>query len=232
MYRYIAMCHQQYVAPAVDTRGFRFYVALMTTGTDWPALYRANVEALAGLAGDLSNEQLSTRVPATPDWDVHDLLSHMAGGAADLVHDRMDGAPSSEWTASHVTQRSARSAAELAQELRDNANDVAAKVAETERPVIVWDLVVHHADLHEALGLGAMPEELWAPVLEAAAAMRLGEESGQVRSATSGYELFRALFSRRSRGQLAGWDVPGYDGDRLADLGIFGAREDDQPVPA
>lgn len=200
--------------------------------TDWPALYRANVEAVAGLAGDLTTAQLSARVPATPDWDVHDLLSHMAGGASDLVHDRMDGAPSSEWTEAHVTERSARTAAELAQELRDNADGVAAKVAETERPVIVWDLVVHHADLHEALELGPLPEELWKPVLEAAAAMRLGEDSDQVRSATNGYELFRALFSRRSRGQLAGWDVPGYDGDRLAELGIFGAREDDQPVPA
>lgn len=216
----------------MDTKGFRFYVSLMTTGTDWPALYRANVEAVTGLARDLSNEQLSTRVPATPDWDVHDLLAHLAGGAADLVHDRMDGAPGPEWTQSHVTSRSARTAAELAQELHDNADGVAAKIAETDRPVMVWDLVVHHADLHEALELGAMPEELWAPVLEAAAAMRLGGNGSQVRSATSGYELFRALFSRRSRGQLAGWDVPGYDGDRLAELGIFGAREDDQPVPA
>ena len=216
----------------MDTKRFRSYVSLMTPDTDWPALYRANVEAVTGLAADLSNEQLSARVPATPDWDVHDLLSHMAGGAADLVHDRMDDAPSTEWTERHVTSRSARTAAELAQELRDNAEGVATKVAETDRPAIVWDLVVHHADLHEALGLGAMPADLWAPVLEAAAAMRLGEDTDQVRSAAADYELFRALFSRRSRGQLAGWDVPGYDGDRLAELGIFGPREDDQPVPA
>ena len=200
--------------------------------TDWAALYRANVEAVAQLAGDLSSEQTSARVPATPDWDVHDLLSHMAGGAADLVHDRMDGAPSPEWTQKHVTERSARSPRDLAQELRDNAEGVAAKLADVERPAIVWDLVVHHADLHEALGLGAMPESLWAPVLEAVASMRLGEDAAQVQSAAPSYELFRALFSRRSRGQLAGWDVPGYDGDRLAELGIFGAREDDQPLPA
>jgi uncharacterized protein (TIGR03083 family) len=200
--------------------------------TDWAALYRANVEAVAGLAGDLSNEQLSARVPATPDWDVHDVLSHMAGGASDLVHDRMEGAPSPEWTQAHVTERSARSPKDLAQELRDHADGVAAKLADAERPAIVWDLVVHHADLHEALGLGAMPEDLWLPVFEAVASMRLAEDAEQVRAAAPSYELFRALFSRRSRGQLAGWDVPGYDGERLAELGIFGAREDDQPVPA
>jgi uncharacterized protein (TIGR03083 family) len=200
--------------------------------TDWAALYRANVEAVAGLTGDLSNEQLSARVPATPDWDVHDVLAHMAGGASDLVHDRMEGAPSPEWTQAHVTERSARSPEDLAQELRDHADGVAAKLADAERPAIVWDLVVHHADLHEALGLGAMPEDLWLPVFEAVASMRLAEDAEQVRAAAPTYELFRALFSRRSRGQLAGWDVPGYDGDRLAELGIFGAREDDQPVPA
>ena len=200
--------------------------------TEWGALYRANVEAVAGLADDLSNEQLSARVPATPDWDVHDVLAHMAGGASDLVHDRMDGAPSPQWTERHVTERSARSAEELAAELRSNAAAVAAMLADAERPAIVWDLAVHHADLHEALDLGAMPEELWRPVLEAAVAMRLGPDASQVRGAAPDYELFRALFSRRSRGQLAGWDVPGYDGDRLAELGIFGSRDDDQPVPA
>ncbi len=206
------------------------YVACMST--DWAGLYRANVEAVTGLASDLSNEQLSARVPATPDWNVHDVLSHMAGGASDLAHDRMDGAPSSEWTQRHVSERSARSPQELAQELRDHADAVAAKLADAERPAIVWDIAVHHADLHEALDLGEMPESLWLPVLEAVAAMRLGEDADEVRSTAPSYELFRALFSRRSRGQLAGWDVPGYDGDRLAGLGIFGVREDDQPVPA
>lgn len=29
------------------------------------------------------------------------------------------------------------------------------------RPAIVWDIVVHHADLHEALGLPALAPQLW-----------------------------------------------------------------------
>ena len=99
-------------------------------------------------------------------------------------------------------------------------------------PAIVWDIAVHHADLHEALGLGVMPEELWRPVLDAVLALRLGDEADGVRTGASDYELFRALFSRRSRSQLGGWEIPGYDADRLAGLGIFGPREDDQPVPA
>ena len=44
------------------------------------------------------------------------------------------------------------------------------------------------------------------------------------------YELFRALFSRRSRAQLAAWGTP-FSPDELDAICIFGPREDDQPVP-
>ena len=42
------------------------------------------------LAGALDAEQLSRRVPATPDWTVHDVLAHLAGSPADLLS-RPDG---------------------------------------------------------------------------------------------------------------------------------------------
>ena len=42
------------------------------------------------------------------------------------------------------------------------------------------------------------------------------------------YELFRALFSRRSRGQIAAWAGDAVDPDQVC---VFGARDDDQPVP-
>ena len=45
-----------------------------------------------------------------------------------------------------------------------------------------------------------------------------------------GYELFRALFSRRSRVQMQAWGLP-LSPDQLDELCIFGPREDDQPVP-
>lgn len=44
------------------------------------------------------------------------------------------------------------------------------------------------------------------------------------------HELFRALFSRRSRTQMQSWGVE-VDSDRLDEMPIFGPREDDQPVP-
>jgi len=53
--------------------------------TNWGEVYRANIDAVTGLAEGLSTEELSTRVPATPDWTVHDVLAHLAGSPADAL---------------------------------------------------------------------------------------------------------------------------------------------------
>ncbi len=44
------------------------------------------------------------------------------------------------------------------------------------------------------------------------------------------YELFRAVFSRRSRSQMQAWGLS-RSPEQLDGLCIFGPREDDQPVP-
>lgn len=198
--------------------------------TDWAAVYRANIGAVTALAETLSNEQLSLRVPASPDWTVHDVLAHLAGGPADLLHDRMDDAPSPAWTARHVDERAARTPQDLVAEMRGNLDAVVATLEGNDRPALVWDCSVHHADLHEALGEGAPPEEMWRPVLEAIGPRILGESSPEV-SGVPDYELFRAFFSRRSRTQMRGWGTA-LDSATLDGLCIFGPRDDEQPVPA
>ncbi|HEY0951590.1 maleylpyruvate isomerase family mycothiol-dependent enzyme [Nocardioides sp.] len=194
----------------------------------WGGLYRAHVDAVTALAEGLSPEQLRAPVPATPAWTVHDVLAHLAGAASDAVTGRVDGAPGPEWTARHVAERSVLSVADLVEELRTHRDAVADATAGDPRPAIVWDIAVHHADLHEALGLGELPEPLWAPVLAAAAATRLG--TAGVPADVDPYELFRALFSRRSRAQMQAWGLP-VSPEQLDELCIFGPREDDQPVP-
>ncbi len=92
----------------------------------------------------------------------------------------------------------------------------------------MWDIAVHHADLHEALGLGLMPDRLWAPVLAGVAPMQLG--TAGLPEDVDHYELFRALFSRRSRTQMQTWGLP-LSPEQLDELCLFGPREDDQPVP-
>ena len=196
--------------------------------TDWGDLYRANVSAVSALASGLDDSQLATMVPGSPDWTVHDVLRHLAGGPADAINDRMDGAPGPEWTARHVSERSDRPVTDLVDEMQANQDAVAASTVDNPRPAIVWDVAVHHADLHEALGLGVLPEPMWAPVLAAVAPMKFG--TAGVPEDLDDYELFRALFSRRSRTQMQSWGLP-LSPEQLDDLCIFGPREDDQPVP-
>jgi uncharacterized protein (TIGR03083 family) len=197
--------------------------------TDWGEVYRANIAAVTALAQGLSTEELSRNVPATPDWTVHDVLAHLAGSPADALSGRMDGAPGPDWTERHVGERAAHTTDDLLAELRGSVDAVVASLDGNDRPALVWNAAVHHADLHEALDRGAPPEQMWRPVVEAMTPM-LGENAAAL-AGVPDYEKFRMLFSRRSRGQVAGWGT-GLDQDTLDALAVFGARDDDQPVPA
>lgn len=203
----------------------------MTTGTttDWGAIYRANAAAVAALARDLTADQLAIPVPASPAWTAHEVLAHLAGGPADAVTGRMDGAPGPEWTARHVSERVHLTVADLTEEMLSHQDAIAESTVGNPRPAIVWDIAVHHADLHEAFDRGVPPEELWRPVLDAVAPMMLGP-TGVDAAAVAPYELFRGLFSRRSRSQLAAWGLP-LSAEQLDGICVFGPREDDQPVP-
>lgn len=213
------------------------------TDTDWGAFYERGVTAVADLPVD---PVLELPVPATPAWTVHQVLAHLAGVASDRLEDRMDGAPTPEWTARHVGEREGRTSAALVAELQQHAPQIAERLAGSPRPAQAWDLAVHLADLHEALELGRPDPEHWEPVLGPVATMCLGELAVAVVAdgdrygaadpdapvvEVAGYELFRALFSRRSRTQMAAWAAPHLSPEQLDALPVFGPRDDDQPVP-
>jgi hypothetical protein len=197
--------------------------------TDWGDLYREHVAAVSALAGGLTEEQLHVHVPGTPAWTVYDVLAHLAGGSSDAVTGRMEGAPGPEWTARHVSERRGLPVSELVAELQSHEDAIVESTVDNPRPAIVWNIAVHHADLHEALDLGLLPERLWMPVLAGAASTKFGTVG--LPEEIDRYELFRAIFSRRSRAQMQAWGLP-LSADQLDDLCIFGPREDDQPVPS
>lgn len=194
--------------------------------TDWGALYLDQVRRVSVLVTALPDDQLALRVPATPAWTVRDVVAHLAGGPATILADDADDAPQPSWTARHVAARAGTPVAELLDELNANAASVAQRFGGSSRPAIVWDLVVHHADLREALGLP--PEPGWEPVLAAV----VGAFDGLPTDGVSPYELFRAAFSRRSQRQLDSLFGGVVEPGRLRDVGIFGPRDDDQPVPS
>jgi hypothetical protein len=194
--------------------------------TDWGAVYRDHVAAVGALAPTLTDEQLAAAVPGTPAWSVHEVLAHLAGAATDAVTGRMDGAPSPEWTSRHVRERAALPVDELIDELRARQDAIAESVVDNPRPALVWNIAVHHADLHEALGLPRMPDHLWMPITEA-----MAPRAPHLVDRVPPYELFRGFFSRRSRAQMQAWGT-GLTADELDEVCLFGPREDDQPIPA
>jgi uncharacterized protein (TIGR03083 family) len=195
--------------------------------TDWGEVYRANVNAVTALAEGLPDEQLATRVPATPEWTVQEVLAHLCGSPADGLSGRMDGAPGPEWTGRHVAERATHSVADLVAELRGSVDAVRESLADNDRPALVWNAAVHHADVHEALGKGAPPAPMWQPVVEAMTPS-LGDHAAALAGVPE-YEKFRMFFSRPSRSQTAAWGT-GLDQETLDGFSIFGPRDDDQPI--
>lgn len=218
-------------------------------------IYRNARTRISGLAGALGREQATAPVPATPGWTVHELLAHVVGVAADVSNGRMDGAPGDAWTARHVGERRDRPVDELLAEW-DHVGPVVERSLPEQHilgPNPVADVICHEADLHEALGLPRVDREHWEPFLDLMMlflrkrlrdnmTLLIRDEQGQQWSCGSGepatllradgYELLRAAFSRRSRRQIAAWDwtrTPA--GQTIERIGLFGPRDDDQPIP-
>jgi hypothetical protein len=195
--------------------------------SDWGDLYREHVADVSAMAADLTDEELATTVPATPEWTVGRVLCHLAGGAHDALTDRMDDAPGPAWTARHVGERDGRPLGAVLAELQANQDAVAAWLEGSPFPALVFDISVHHADLHEALGKPRLADHLWRPVLDA---MRPRLDASLFENA-SDYEVYRGLFSRRSRAQMQAWGTA-LSAEELDGICVFGPREDDQPIPA
>jgi len=193
--------------------------------TDWVKVYSDGVDAVADVVTGLTPAQLTTVVPATPEWTVEQLLAHLAGTAADVTTGQVDGAPGDAWTARQVNERRDAETSELLAELRGTRPAMTEIIQANDRPAVVWNLVVHLADLTEALQRPSPPEQLWLPIVEA-----LRPRVPESLAGADDYELFRALFSRRSRDQLA--VMAGGSDPALDDVGLFGPRMDAQPIPA
>lgn len=196
--------------------------------TDWGVVFRACTDRLVELGSSLTEEQLATTVPATPSWTAREVLAHLAGGPSSILAGDADDAPSPAWTERHVTARADTPVAELLAEVGATVDPVCAMLADGGRPIIVWDRSVHLADLHEAFGLSRPAADTWEPVVEAVRPRlaRILDDAD-----APAYELFRGYFSRRSQRQLRDL-FPGASAEQLADVGVFGPREDDQPHPA
>lgn len=104
------------------------------------------------LAGRLSDGQLALRVPACPDWTVHDLLAHMVGLGADVVAGNEVDDHNEDWTRAQVEHRRGRPTAAVLDEWRGLTEPLRAWMREHgTRPL--GDVVIHEQDLRGAVGV-------------------------------------------------------------------------------
>lgn len=211
--------------------------------SDFGAAYLDSKQALCELVAGLSSDELSRRVPATPEWSVKDLFAHVVGIATDFSTGNIAEVGQPQWTQSQVDSRSSLSVAELIEEWDPTAEQVAGAM-EHIHPAMAGltlaDLVVHEHDLRNAVENHANregpPVELslntyarWAnrrfkekdyPAVEVRSGgntwnVGVGETKATVEAPP--FEMFRALAGRRTDDEVRGFTWTG-DSETLVPL--------------
>jgi uncharacterized protein (TIGR03083 family) len=207
---------------------------------DPASLYDTLRRSFVRFVGELSDEQRSTPVPATPAWTVIDVLAHVVGITADLNHGNFGQTTPDEWTAAQVETRRGRSVGELGAEWDSEAPTFVEGLrllGYSFGAHYVGDLLHHVADVRHALGLPPPPDDdtllvatdfylesfdedlrSTAPgaVVVTAGAERHEVGRGEIVAELDAprFEAFRALGGRRSERQIRDLDWRG-DLDRV-----------------
>lgn len=203
---------------------------------------------------DLDDAALARVVPACPGWTAHELLCHVVGLGADVLDGDEPDDHNEGWTAAQVDARRDRPTRDVLAEWADVAARLPAWMREHgSRPL--GDVVIHEQDLRGAVGApgardsgglvlvrGWMADRLGATLADTDLPPLVMESTDDTWSWASapgdpgvvlrapGFDLFRAVTSRRTAAQLRGWttsgDVAPYL-DAFAGLGPL----PDQPLP-
>lgn len=209
------------------------------------AAWRGTVDRVCDLVLEAGDERMGATVPACPDWTARDLLSHMVGLGASVLADDEPGDHGAAWTDKHVADRRDRTTEELVAEWRALADDLQAHMREHgTRPL--GDVVIHEHDLRGALGEPGAHDHPGLVMIRSAMLQRLasgidrlpplGLDAGDwtwtsdgsdvadapVLLRADGFELHRALVTRRTAEQLRGWTVRGDVGPYLDALAWLG----------
>ncbi|GAB2854173.1 maleylpyruvate isomerase family mycothiol-dependent enzyme [Lentzea nigeriaca] len=196
-------------------------------------IYREARQRIVGLTMGLSADELARVVPACPEWTVHQLIAHLAGGASDLVNGRMEGAPGTEWTARHVAERENVPADDLLQQW--NAAGTRIDAMERIPHQLAFDAITHEADLRAALGRERLPDSVWFPTLvwmvpRVLPGVTFKTDLGVIGDGPAtieagAFDLWRAFFGRRSRRQMQAW--PSSDPALVEKIPFFPTRDTD-----
>ncbi len=150
-------------------------------------------------------------VPACPEWNLCQLVSHLVGVPEDILTGNMDGVTTPEWTGAQVARHAGKSLYELADSYEATGavfNDVLPMIPEPANSQMVMDAVTHEHDLREALGnddaRDSMAVEVALGWIRFAFSERLTGVTFDPFSADDlePYELLRSLTGRRSTAEM------------------------------
>ncbi len=196
---------------------------------EWQAAY----ERVRTLVAEAEPPALEEPVPACPGWRGRELLAHMVGLGADVVAGDEPDDHNEGWTQAQVDDRADRTPAQLLEEWDATAPRLVTWMrGRGTRPLN--DVVIHEQDLRGALGRPGGRGSQGLAMVRQVMAGRLGAkveglpplalvatdedwswcshgpvDDAAVRLEASGFDLGRALVSRRTPQQLASWAVTG-----------------------
>ncbi len=198
---------------------------------DSAAAYANARQRICALLRDQGRATAHQRVPACPEWNVHDVLAHLVGVTDDALSGRLDGASTDPWTAAQVDKRRHRSLPELLEEWEETGPRLDEAIAGIGAAAnqLVFDTATHEHDLRHALGsagardadstriafefvLGRWSENFLAHGFEplrlnaGATTAEAGEGVPVAIVSMSQFEALRALSGRRSVNQLTAYD--------------------------
>jgi uncharacterized protein (TIGR03083 family) len=214
---------------------------------DAVGIYGRARRRLTGLVGGLDATACATPVAGCPGWTVHSVVSHLAGVSADFVAGRTEGAATPPWTARQVAERHDASTSSVLAEWTASAVELEAMIATVPALFrVAMDVLTHEWDVRGALGVGGDKADddvdaVLQEILGGLAGRFTGAGSAPLRvlggtdewilggaAADPGatvevdpFELFRAVFGRRSEAQLRSWRWSGDPEPYLPLLTVF-----------
>ena len=184
------------------------------------------------------------RVPACPDWTVHEVASHVTGVCDDILEGNLEGVATDPWTRAQVERYSdtpLQAVLDHWEEVGTTIDGLIPAFPGSAAAQMVFDVTNHEHDLRGALGrpggqdsdgvevgvaftTGAMDGFVRAhglPPLEiraGARSYRAGEGEAVTTLTATPFDVLRSLAGRRTIDQIRALD---WDGDPEPYLGIF-----------
>jgi uncharacterized protein (TIGR03083 family) len=184
--------------------------------TDVVAAYISLRTRIVELLRELPDGEATSVVPACPDWNVAELVSHLVGVVDDILANRMEGVTTDPWTQAQVERLRGLSLAELADHYASvgvGFDEVLPHIPSPVNSQLVMDAVTHEHDLREAVG---RPGAHDSTAVKVAVAWLLNMVEGraegmaaQLRAiGVSDFDLLRSLSGRRTSAQMRELGLP------------------------